>query len=199
MLTMFQKIKNQLMTRFYGKDRECEEWCGRICPKIRKKVNKNAEMANNYYASAAGRRIFQVTGLVGKYIVDLNKSECSCRAWQLTGIPCRHSISCARDERIKPEDLVSHCYSISAFKAAYGEIIMPCRDHREWESMNGILVKPPKYEKQVGRPSKKRKKSAVEEEEGRRMSRHGSISHCSVCNSTEHNRRTCLELGKGQV
>ncbi|XP_010240776.1 uncharacterized protein LOC104585551 [Brachypodium distachyon] len=39
-LSMLEKIKNKLMTRFYSKNKECEEWAGNICPKIRKKLDK---------------------------------------------------------------------------------------------------------------------------------------------------------------
>lgn len=123
-------------------------------------------------------------------MVDINKKECSCRAWQVTGIPCMHGISCLKHERIKPEDVVSPCYSLVAFKNSYGEVIMPCRDQREWEKMNGAAISPPVYEKHVGMPSKKRKKFFVETKEGR-LSRHGIVSHCSICRSTEHNKRKC--------
>lgn len=73
---------------------------------------------------------------------------------------------------------------------------MPCRDERSWQKVNGIEVRPPQYEKHVGRPSKKRRQNPVEMEEGAKMSRHGTISHCSVCNSTEHNKRKCPNKGQ---
>jgi hypothetical protein len=66
--------------------------------------------------------------------------------------------------------------------------------------MDAIPVKPPLYENIVGRPSKKRRKSALELQDGARMSKHGSISQCSLCNSTEHNRRKCPDRGmQGQT
>ena len=144
-MSMFKKIKNQLSTRFYSKNKESEEWCGTICPKIKKILDKNAEMANNCQALPSGKGIFTGLGLRGKYKVDINKYTCSCKAWQLTGIPCRHGISCLRGERIKPENVVSPCYSIAAFKKVYGEVIMPCRDPREWEKMNAAPILPPLY------------------------------------------------------
>jgi hypothetical protein len=70
---------------------------------------------------------------------------------------------------------------------------MPCSDPRVWKKMNGPEIKPPKYDKKVGRPSKKRKKCPLEEEDGTRISRHGIIGHCSVCNETGHNKRKCPE------
>ena len=116
--SMLDKIKNQLMTRFYSKNTESDEWCGIIYPKIRKKLDKQVEMSNNCFAMPALKGIFQVTGLTGSYTIDLNKNVCECRSWQLTGIPCRHAISCLRHERLKPEDSVCQSYSISAYKQA---------------------------------------------------------------------------------
>ena len=112
---------------------EPEEWCGTICPKIKKKLDKIIDFSNNYQALPAGQHIFKVIGLYGEYEVNLLKMECTCRAWQLSGIPCRHACACLRHERIKPEEMVHTCYRISAFKVAYAQVIMPCSDPRVWE------------------------------------------------------------------
>ena len=80
-VTCLKKIKDQLMTRFYSKNQESEEMCGQICPKIRKKLDKNINMSNNCTALPAGQHIFHVMGMVGEYDVNIQKEECSCRAW----------------------------------------------------------------------------------------------------------------------
>jgi hypothetical protein len=126
--------------------------------KIRKNLNKNIDYANNYEAFPAAEHLFKVNGLHGEYEVNIQKMECSCRSWQLTRIPCRHACACLRHDRIKPEAVVHKCYSIEAFKAAYGQVIMPCSDSRVWKKMNGPPMRPPKYDKQVGRPSKNKKR-----------------------------------------
>lgn len=46
-LSMFERIKQQLMTRYYSKQKEMsEQFVGQVCPKIRKKVHKQADWAN---------------------------------------------------------------------------------------------------------------------------------------------------------
>jgi hypothetical protein len=185
------------MLRFFSKVKEADEMCGTICPKIRKKLDRNIDFANNYDAMPAAKHLFNVIGLHGQYEVRIDKMECSCRAWQLSGIPCRHACAAFRRERIKPESVVHKCYSIEAFKATYSEVIMPCSDPRMWKKMTGPPIRPPKYDKQVGRPSKKRRKSALEEDDGTRLSRHGIIGHYSVCNKIDHNKRKCPRLGRG--
>lgn len=193
--SMLDKINNQLMTRYYNKNLESDEWCGIICPKIRKKLDKQVEMSNNCLAMPVLKGVFQVKGLTGDYLVDINKDECECGSWQLRGIPCRHACSVLRHERIKPETRVCPSYSISAFKQAYANGILPCRDERAWQKIDGIPVKPPLYDKIVGRPSKKRRKNPIEMQDGAKMNRHGTIKHCSLCNSAEHNKRKCPHKG----
>ena len=88
-----------------------------------------------------------------QYTVDINAKTCDCRRWNLTGIPCNHAISCLRHERIVAEDVIPSCYS-----TVYGFNIIPCADKSNWEKMNGPNVKPPVYEKKIGRPPKSRRK-----------------------------------------
>ena len=106
-LSMLQQIKSHLMTRHYNKEKEVGDlWQGPICPKIRKKLQKNSEFANICYALLAGKGVFEVQGKTNKYIVDISLKKCECRRWDLIGIPCSHAISCLRHERIPPESWV---------------------------------------------------------------------------------------------
>jgi hypothetical protein len=57
------------MTRNYTKLKDAENWCGPICPKIRKKVEKNIELSNNVYADPAGDGLFAVGELVSSHPV----------------------------------------------------------------------------------------------------------------------------------
>jgi hypothetical protein len=58
-LSMFERIKQQLMTRYHTKQQElADQSAGHICPKIRKKLAKNAEYANVCYALPIGRGVF---------------------------------------------------------------------------------------------------------------------------------------------
>lgn len=193
-LSMFEKIKSQLISRHYSKQKEvAEQWHGPICPKIRKKVLKNADMANTCYVLPAGKGIFQVEDRNFKYIVDLSAKHCDCRRWDLTGIPCNHAISCLRSERISAESVLPPCYSLEAFSRAYAFNIWPCNDMTKWAQVNGPEVKPPIYEKKVGRPPKSRRKAPheVQGKNGPKMSKHGVEMHCSYCKEPGHNKKGC--------
>nr|AAX95302.1 MuDR family transposase, putative [Oryza sativa Japonica Group]ABA92642.2 transposon protein, putative, Mutator sub-class [Oryza sativa Japonica Group] len=59
-LSMLERIRNQIMNRLYTKQKELERnWpCG-LCPKIKRKVEKNTEMANTCYVLPTGMGAFQ--------------------------------------------------------------------------------------------------------------------------------------------
>ncbi|CAN6279181.1 unnamed protein product [Urochloa humidicola] len=79
-LSMVQRIKGQLMTRHYNKQKEVEKWKQmEICPKIRKKVAKNAEFANTCYVIPVGKGVFQVLDREHGYIVDIIRKHSDCR------------------------------------------------------------------------------------------------------------------------
>ena len=196
-VTNLKKIKDQLMIRFFSKRKETEEMYGNLCPKIREKLDKNIDFTNNYSAMPAAENLFKIVCLKGEYEVRIDRHECSCRQWQLTGVPCRHACAAFRHERIKPESAVHKCYSVDAFKAAYCHVILPCSDPKVWKKMNGPTMTPPKYDKKIGRPTKKRRKSPLEEDGGTRLSRHGIIGRCGACNQPGHNKRKCPKLGRG--
>ena len=193
-LSMFEMIKTQLMTRHYNKHKELvNQMEGTFCPKIRKKLLKNAEWENMCFAIPSGQGVFQVKVRDYSHIVDINSKTCDCRRWQLTGVPCSHAIACLRHERIKPKSVLPACYSVQTFNTAYGFNIWPCRDQRQWEKVDGPQVQPPLYEKKVGRPPKSRKKQPheVQGKNGPKFSKHGVTVHYSYCTEANHNSAGC--------
>ena len=203
-LSMLERVKSQLMSRHYTKQKEASTWPGPICPKIKKKLDRNIELSNNVYADGAGDGLFAVGELVSsqpvEYVVDLKQKTCSCCRWQKTGIPCPHVISCLRHEDIDPITLVDKCYSLEMHNKAYVNIVYPCKDRTEWQRMNGPTIFPPLFTKHVGRPTKIRRKAPGEVDArggGKKMSRHGVIMHCKYCGLPDHNIAGCKFLKAG--
>ena len=194
-LSMLEDVFGQLMTRYYNKSKEAlQDWTGQLCPKIKDKLNKIVDWSADYVAKPCGKGVFQVCRDETTYIVELNLRSCSCRRWQLTRIPCTHACACLRHERVKPEQMVSKCYSIHTYMQAYGTTIRPLRDKSEWTKTNGPTVQPPLYEKKIGRPKKSRRKNPEEKEGGTRLSRAGVVIHCGYCREAGHNRTGCPRL-----
>ncbi|XP_044390830.1 uncharacterized protein [Triticum aestivum] len=190
--SMLDYIFHKLANRIVGKQRESEKWTGRLCPKIQKKLDKYIEWAKNCMVTEYGKGVFQVLSLNNTYVVDLNMNSCDCNRWELSAIPCHHAIACFRHERIEPESMVHDCYSVENYKSCYGWNLMPMRDMKHWEKMNGIDVYPPIYTKVMRRPKKSRKKEP-EEKKGKdglkKVTKHGVTMHCSICGAADHNKK----------
>ena len=93
-LSMLEHIKGQLMSRYYSKEKEVGEvWWEPICPKIRKKVQKNSEFANTCFAAPSGHGIFQVHDRGYQLVVNIGLKQCDYRRWDLIGIPCSRNLT----------------------------------------------------------------------------------------------------------
>jgi hypothetical protein len=204
LLSMLQRIKDQIMSRNYNKFKEASSITSSICPKIKKKLEKNIELSNNSFVDGAGDGLFKVGEIQSStpvdYVVDLKSKTCTCKRWDKSGIPCPHAISCIRHDDRDPLSYVDSCYSVDMYKKAYGGIVFPCKDKTEWEKMNGPLILPPAYQRHVGRPTRCRRKAPHEVDArggGKKLSRHGVIMHCSYCGEPGHNMSGCKYLKAG--
>ena len=56
-------------------------------------------------------------------MVDIIKRTCSCRIWDLTGLPYKHGISAIVKNLEKVEDYVHPCYLREEYVATHKEII----------------------------------------------------------------------------
>ena len=66
---MFEKIRCQIMNRLYTKHKEAtEKWRGKICPKVRKKVERHAEYAGGVDVFPSGGGVFSVKKIRMKYM-----------------------------------------------------------------------------------------------------------------------------------
>ena len=159
-LSMLEYIFYKIMQRLVSKQRDAiEKWAGqRICPKNKKKLDKNTKFATNCHVPEAGQQKFRVQSGNSSYTVDLCLHTCDCGRWQLSGVPCGHSIACCREERIDPELMVHDCYTVENYMKAYGYTLVPLRDPKYWEVQPGYKVFPPVFTKQLGRLKKNRKK-----------------------------------------
>ncbi|MBA0777935.1 hypothetical protein Gotri_005882, partial [Gossypium trilobum] len=86
-LTMLEIIKRKVMTRLVSMRKAAKKYPGHLCPRIQKKMSE--------ILVYAGNEKYEVDcGLGNKHVVDLLNSSCSNKKWDLSGIPCKHAISC---------------------------------------------------------------------------------------------------------
>ncbi|KAL1193544.1 hypothetical protein V5N11_025741 [Cardamine amara subsp. amara] len=68
---------------------------------------------------------FHVTGGSQDPVVDMQKLSCSCGAFDIEKIPCKHAIAVAKKKQIQAHTLSDPCYTRNYLFAAYSESIFP--------------------------------------------------------------------------
>lgn len=159
-----------------------------------------------------------VIGVDG-YVVDLDGQTCSCREWQISGIPCAHACASIHFMRKDPADFVHRyiilhnyilllvladfysilifCflhryYTVERYIQAYQYGIQPLNGKSMWPITDGEPIKPPPYKKMPGRPKKMRKRGPEENPRNpSKLTRHGIQMTCSVCGVVGHNKKSC--------
>ncbi|XP_019200367.1 PREDICTED: uncharacterized protein LOC109193988 [Ipomoea nil] len=188
-------IRKMIMAKLFENRQKAAEWKSLICPKIVRKLKQIEKAASGYLATQCDFFKFEVRHLYGdQQQVDLERKQCSCRRWELTGIPCKHAI-CAIWKKFGKGgvfDFVHPCYSKETYMKIYSASINPMAGPAEWPRCDTPPSLPPLYSAKVGRPKKLRTRSAAElTQDGNRVSRNHIQLHCSVCREAGHNARKC--------
>ncbi|GKC02421.1 putative reverse transcriptase domain-containing protein [Tanacetum coccineum] len=168
---MLEDIRSYVMTRNYTLRKECKDWKSDICPNIRKVLELHKKIQRKWSLSPSGWHQFEVRQGNGEaFCVDLEKRKCSCRQWQLIGVPCPHSITAMYFINTNPDDYVS-----DSFKRKIKHV--PC--------------KPPLERRMPGRPPVNRKKDKSEMKNQKHVARPPRSMTCKNCGETGHNKNDC--------
>jgi len=98
-----------------------------------------------------------------KCVVNLEARTCTCRKWQVSGIPCKHAIAFITSLAEQLEKHVDMYYSVEKFGAAYEDLISAIPDKSQWlKSDHGFFMKPLLLKPTAGRRQKERKKRCTE-------------------------------------
>ncbi|KAK2408033.1 hypothetical protein QL285_043581 [Trifolium repens] len=164
----------------------------------KKKLEKEQQLARFWMCRLAGEKLYDVVSLrvtddiIEKYIVDLNKLECSCRRWMLTGIPCCHAIACYIDRHEDPESAIPSMFRKEAYEDVYSHIIYPTNCENLWVKTPYVDILPPPLRRAPGRPKRSRNKDADEKRpETGNAGRKGMVGRCTKCKQPGHNKTTC--------
>ena len=142
-----------------------------------------------------GEDSYQVSGPSGQYVVNMREFTCSCRLWQLNGIPCTHAIATINKNGQDVSDYVSHYYLRSTMSMLYENVLYPINGMDNWPKTSavGFELAPPRMKRQRGQPKKLRREEPQvrHHENGAESLRRTYILRCRRCGTEGHNRRTC--------
>ena len=129
-----------------------------MCPNIQDKLEKLKYESIHFSVTPSDRFMYEVDNGRERHVVDLVRKTCSCRIWDLIGLPCKHGIFAIVKNLEKVEDYVHPCYLKETFGETYKKIIQPMLGQSEWveteqpASVVSHVYKPP------DRPPKQRKR-----------------------------------------
>ena len=95
-----------------------------------------------------------------RYPVDLEARTCSCRQWQITGLPCIHAlffITSLPGPAGNIQQYVHDYYSVARFKATYAYALPAMEGKQQWDMVDpGFKLCAPVLKRAAGRPRKSR-------------------------------------------
>ncbi|WOH04689.1 hypothetical protein DCAR_0624101 [Daucus carota subsp. sativus] len=166
-IDMLTDIHDLLMERLHKKrDAMLTKDCI-VVPRIKKVLDEAVKESNECSVLWDGKENFQVKWRGIGYCVNLREGTCSCRVWELSGIPCSHAICAIHKMRKNPVDYVSHWFKKDTYMKTYSHCLEVLRGEPFWEDTLGDEILPPPIVKQLrGRPKRQRRREGGGREEG---------------------------------
>ncbi|XP_074336347.1 uncharacterized protein LOC141673496 [Apium graveolens] len=196
LIDMLIEIHDMIMTRVHeNRDRMARRDC-LIVPKAKKNLDEAVKDGSAYSVLWDGRETYVVKGKGTSCSVNLKNRSCSCRIWDLTGIPCAHGVVAIQKARHDVFDYIDKCYSKETYMRCYSHCLDVIRGEDFWEDVEGDTVMPPLIVKQLrGRPKKMRRREGwegvVSSGKKARLSFSGRKMHCGLCRKEGHKRDKC--------
>ncbi|XP_023733098.1 uncharacterized protein LOC111880918 [Lactuca sativa] len=170
LITCLEYIREYMMKRICNVIKVQKKCVGPLTPSATKIMEKNVNWASQYIVRWNGSDKYQVQGpWQDQHVVDMVERVCSCRKWELTGLPCKHVIAVLNDKADNREEVGElHTYAhrvhcLETWKAAYVYKVEPIKGRAMWPISEFLIkITPPLHKNQPGRPKKKRRRSAEE-------------------------------------
>lgn len=163
----------------------------RLTPSHEEKLQEESSQAVGLRVLFSTDTLFEVhNDSTQTHVVDLGKSECTCLAWKVTGLPCRHVIAVFNSTGRSPYDFCPQYFTVDSYRAAYSGVINPVplsernlSDEKDDSQTKDIL--PPNTPKPPTLQNKRPSRS-----DGKVKKREMT---CSRCHGVGHNKATCKD------
>nr|XP_016487065.1 PREDICTED: uncharacterized protein LOC107807234 [Nicotiana tabacum] len=191
---MLEDIRVKVMNQLKDRVEEVNSWRGEYNPYAMELYNDYKEMASKCKENFNGDGVFEISEGEDRHTVILEQQRCTCRLWNLFGIPCAHAIRAFLYKKQDPTLGIHWWYSKQAWQLVYQHKLQPVRGKRFWKVEPHQAMDPTPLAKMVGRPKVKRSR---EKDEARKRqgqwstSRKGLQVNCSFCGQPNHNKRRC--------
>ncbi|KAK9043653.1 hypothetical protein V6N11_071988 [Hibiscus sabdariffa] len=132
---MMEHIRLQLTSWFNNRREMGIRWASILVPSAEKRISEGIADAHCYQVLRANEVEFEIVSTEGTTIVDIRSRVCSCRRWQLYGLPCAHAaaalISCGQNAHLFAEP----CFTVASYRETYSQMINPIPDKSYWKEL----------------------------------------------------------------
>ncbi|KAJ0977817.1 hypothetical protein J5N97_013291 [Dioscorea zingiberensis] len=156
-------------------------WEGTVTPSTEKKLQKEMSKVRTLNVVRSSDTLFEVRGTTVD-VVNIGSWECTCRKWQITGLPCMHAIAVIDRTDKSVYDYCSRYYTTECYTLTYSASIHGVPDIENIICSHSESSYPPPTPRPPNRPKRKRinpHKTSVRP------------LHCSRCKQPGHNKATC--------
>jgi hypothetical protein len=189
-----EHIRHQLTCWFAERHKLAQSYNSILVPSAEKLISEAISDSQCYQVLRANKVEFEIVSSERTNIVNTQARCCSCRRWQVYGIPCAHAaaalLSCGEDPRLYAHE----CFSVMKYREAYSQTIYPIPDRRQWNNSSSalegignradVILSPPKIRRPPGRPKMKILK--IES-----LKRPKRIVQCGRCHLLGHSQKKC--------
>ncbi|XP_047307427.1 uncharacterized protein LOC124910759 [Impatiens glandulifera] len=152
-------------------------------------LREQAEKVRFYNVNPLNKFEFHVNDGEHDFQVDLQTRTCTCRVFDLSGLPYKHALATARSRKTIPYEYCSRFFTTEAWCMEYVDTCYSVCNEGSWDIPENIkkrvCLKPPVKVKK-GRITTKRRRSQCEPRKEQRR--------CNSCGGRGHNRATCKTM-----
>lgn len=182
---MIDTLRGRMMESIYARRVDSSQWVSKLTPSKEEKLQMEASLSHSLQVLLSEGSTFEVRGDTVD-IVDIDHWDCSCKGWQLTGLPCCHAVAVFECIDRSTYDYCSRYFAVETYRLTYAESINPVPNVDKpvlSESAEAVVtVTPPPTKRPPGRPKMKQFESV--DLIKRQL-------QCSKCKGLGHNKKTC--------
>ncbi|KAK8633758.1 hypothetical protein V6N13_014596 [Hibiscus sabdariffa] len=142
-ITMLEEIRVKLITRIVDKRKFCESWKHNYGHLVKKTFDQSKKDGIDWQMVWNDENGCEVKRGRKQYIMNILERICSCRSWQITGLPCPHACCAIWHMGGDPDDYLDQYYHKQTYMKAYAYALHSINGAHEWAKSEIEPVLPP--------------------------------------------------------
>ncbi|XP_039137426.1 uncharacterized protein LOC120274955 [Dioscorea cayenensis subsp. rotundata] len=153
--SMIDTIRFKLMNMLTERREVSAMWDTYLCPEIHKKVEQIVEIIRFSRVGPSSDDTYEVVDEHNN-AANLRLRKCSCRRWDIHGLPCKHATAAIMQTDTNVHYYVDQYFTAESYRRAYAEPIYPIPDSdKSLDDARQLRMRPSIAKKRPGRPRRK--------------------------------------------